>query len=328
VDRLHRIDVRTGHATLVADPGGMIEDAVVRQDGEVWLLVSDTTHPRRPETSGGRPVLKVPAEPAPTGAPYRFFWFTNPPGERIQAFVATPPGEGPFPIVMHAHGGPDWHHRASWEPEIQALVDAGFAVSGVNYRGSTGYGIAFRERLCGDPCFPETEDIMACLDRLVAEGVADTGDAFFAGWSWGGWLASLNEGLHPDRWRAVFAGVPVGDLVAAHWASMPVIQAIDLVMFGGDPDQVPDLYRERDPMTYVDRAKAPVLVIAGEQDPRCPLEGVTPWVDALRARGVDVQVSIYPAGHAMNDREQEIRDVEKMLAFFERHRRRTSGSST
>jgi len=320
VDRLHRVDLRTGDTLLVAQPGGEIEEATVRPDGEVWLLVSNTSHPRRPETADGRVVVETPGDPPPAGRPYRFFWFDNPVGERIQAFVVSPAGAGPFAIVMRPHGGPEWHHRDRWEPEIQALVDAGYAVAGVNYRGSTGYGIAFRERLIGDPGFPESEDVVACLDALIADGVAAEGEVFLAGWSWGGWLACLNEGLNPDRWKAVFAGVPVGDLVAAHWAAMPRIRALDVAWFGGDPDVAPELYRERDPMTYVDRAKAPVLVIAGEQDPRCPLEGVSPWVDALRERGVEVELVLYPAGHDLNDTEENIRQVEMILAFFERHR--------
>jgi dipeptidyl aminopeptidase/acylaminoacyl peptidase len=321
IDRLHRVDVRSGVSHLVAQPGGEIEDAVVRPDGEVWLVVSDTSHPRRPETADGKVVVESPEDPPPHGRPYRFFWFENPSGERIQAFVVTPFGVGPFPMVMHPHGGPEWHHRDSWEPEIQALVDAGYAVAGVNYRGSTGYGIAFRERLIGDPFFPESEDVLACLDTLIADGVADEDEAFLAGWSWGGCLACLNEGLHPDRWRAVFAGVPAGDLVAAHWAAMPTIRALDVALFGGDPDEARELYRERDPMTYVGKAKAPVLVIAGEQDPRCPLEGVTPWVEALRERGVEVELSLYPTGHNVNDTEQQIRHAELILDFFGRHRR-------
>ena len=236
VDRLHRVGLRTGDTRLVAQPGGEIEEATVRPDGEVWLLVSNTSHPRRPETADGRVVVETQGDPPPAGRPYRFFWFENPVGERIQAFVVTPAGAGPFPIVMRPHGGPEWHHRDRWEPEIQALVDAGYAVAGVNYRGSTGYGIAFRERLIGDPGFPESEDVVACLDALIADGVAAEEEVFLAGWSWGGWLACLNEGLNPTRWKSVFAGVPVGDLVAAHWAAMPRIRALDVAWFGGDPD--------------------------------------------------------------------------------------------
>jgi dienelactone hydrolase len=316
IDRLCRIDVASGGATPVSDPGGEIEDAAVRPDGEIWLTVSDTTHPLRPVSASGDPVVGSFGDPPPPGRPYRSYHFTNETGDRIQAFVVTPEGTGPFPIVMHVHGGPEWHHRVRWEPEIQALADAGFAVALVNYRGSTGYGVAFRERLVGDPWLPESEDVIACLDALIADGIADGDRAFFAGWSWGGCLACLNLGLHPDRWRAIFAGIPAGDFVAAHWASMPTIRAYDATLYGGDPAELPDLWRERNPMTYVDEARAPLLVIAGEKDPRCPPEGITPFTDALRARGVDVEVYMYPTGHHANATDERVRHVEMIRGFF------------
>jgi len=323
IDRLHRVDVDSGRAQLIADPGGEVLAAVVRPDGEVWLTVSDATHAVRPETSDGRVVIDPPGEPPPVGRPFQSYWFMNRSGERIQALVLTPEGEGPFPIVMHAHGGPEWHHRERWHPELQAFVDAGYAVAAVNFRGSTGYGIAFRERIVGDPLLPESEDIVACLDLLIAEGIADPTNAFLAGWSWGGCLACLNEGLHPDRWRAVFAGVPVGDLFAWHRSAMPFIRALNVATFGGEPGDLPELYRQRDPMTYVDRARAPVLVIAAEDDARCPLEAVIPWVEALRRRGVTVELVTYGgSGHFVNATDENVRQVERILDFFDRHRGR------
>lgn len=317
-DSLYRVEVATGRATLVARPASEIEEAAVRPDGDVWLAVSDAAHPLRPVTASGEPVVEVPGAPPPPGVPARSRWFTSPGGERVQALVVTPEGDPPFPVVMHVHGGPEWHHRHRWDPEVQALVDAGFAVALVNYRGSTGYGIAFRERLHGDPWFPESEDVVACLDDLVAAGIADGDRAFFAGWSWGGCLACLAEVRTPDRWRGVFAGIPAADFVAAHWASMPTIRAYDASLYGGDPTELPDLWRERNPMTYVDQARAPLLVIAGEQDPRCPPEGITPFTDALRERGVDVTVEMYAAGHHANAVDERIRHMELILEHFRR----------
>jgi dipeptidyl aminopeptidase/acylaminoacyl peptidase len=319
IDRLVRIDPATGGADLVADPGGEIEDAAVRPDGIVWLQASDSVHPPRVLTADGHDVLSPPGEPPPAGRPYRTLWFTNPAGQRIQAFVVTPEGDGPFPTVMSVHGGPEWHERDRFDAETQAFVDEGFAVALVNYRGSTGYGIDFRRALHGNIGFPESEDVVACLEWLVAERVADPGRVFFSGWSWGGYLACLNAGLNPDRWRAVFAGIPTGDYVAAHRASAPPIQAWDTAVMGGSPDELPELYRERDPMTYVARVAAPVLVIAGENDSRCPMEGVTPWVDALRARGIEVELHTYPAGHHENRTDGQVLHMGTILSFFGRY---------
>jgi dipeptidyl aminopeptidase/acylaminoacyl peptidase len=316
---LHRLDPDTGETTLVADPQGEITDAAVRPDGQIWFQTSDSVHPSRVVNGVGAVVLSLGGEPAPSGRPYRSFWFDNPIGQRVQAFVVTPPGDGPHPTVMSVHGGPEWFERDAFDAETQAFVDAGYAVALVNYRGSTGYGIAFREALAGNPWLPETEDVIAGLDALIAAGITDPERVAFSGWSWGGCLACLNEGLHPERWKAVFAGIPSGDLVAAHWASMPEIRAYDIALYGGTPDDVPERYRERNPMTFVDRAVAPVLIIAGEEDPRCPIEGITPWVDALRSRNVPVDVHLYPQGHHANAVAQQIQHMQLILDFFGRH---------
>jgi dipeptidyl aminopeptidase/acylaminoacyl peptidase len=72
-------------------------------------------------------------------------------------------------------------------------------------------------------------------------------------------------------------------------------------------------------MTYVSGVKAPILVIAGENDPRCPLEGVTPWVDAVRANGGSVEVQLYPEGHHANSVDGQVRHMRLILDFFARN---------
>ena len=80
---------------------------------------------------------------------------------------------------------------------IQALVDHGYAVAMVNYRGSTGYGRAFRESIVGNYGLPECADIVRALDSLVADGIADPARVAIEGWSWGGYLSLLAPGLYP-----------------------------------------------------------------------------------------------------------------------------------
>ena len=313
------VDVASGAHQMVADPHGDIDAAAMRPDGAIWIQASDAVHPPTIVDTQGTVVLANPDPPAPDGTPLRPLWFENPHGQPIHAFVGVPPGDGPFPTVMSVHGGPEWNERDRFDVEAQAFIDAGYAVVLVNYRGSTGYGIAFREALIGNPCLPETEDVLAGLDRVIADGIADPERVYWSGWSWGGCLACLNAGLHPERWRAIFAGIPAGDFVAAHWASAPPLQAWDDAMYGGSPNEVPDMYRERDPMTYADRVEAPVLIIAGENDSRCPVEGIDPWVDAVRAQGGDVRVHLYPAGHHANKAEDQVRHMEMVLDFFAEH---------
>ena len=234
----------------------------------------------------GEEVLRIPDVPRPpAGRPCEEVWFDNPHGDRIQGWLKRPEGAGPHPTIVAVHGGPEYHDTDAFDPRELAYVDHGFAVLSVNYRGSTGYGTAFREAIHGNIGFPESEDLNAGLDHLVAEGIADPDRLFIEGWSWGGYLATLNAGLHPDRWRAVLAGIPVGDYVAAHYECAPPLRAWDLATLGGSPMDLPELYRERNPMTYVERVRAPMLMIAGEHDSRCPLGQVMTYAHALRARG-------------------------------------------
>jgi dienelactone hydrolase len=320
MSQLLRLDIETSALTPLTDMAGDIDGAGIRPDGSVWLRISDSVRPPAIVDAGDATIVVSPDAPRPAGRAYASRTATNPSGDRVHLFVVTPDGEGPFPTVFNIHGGPEWHERDRYDPETQAFVDHGYAVAIVNYRGSTGYGIDYREALIGNVCFTETEDILACLDALIADGTTDPGRVYWSGWSWGGCLACFNAGAHPERWRAVFAGIPAGDFVAAHWASAPELQAWDDAVYGGSPEQVPEAYARSDPMTYVGDVRAPVLVIAGEADPRCPIEGVLPWVDALRARNHPVELELYPEGHHTNSMDGQVQHMQRVLDFFDRYR--------
>jgi dipeptidyl aminopeptidase/acylaminoacyl peptidase len=111
----------------------------------------------------------------------------------------------------------------------------------------------------------------------------------------------------------------VGDYVAAHYECAPALRAWDVATLGGSPMDLPGLYRERNPMTYVDRVRAPMLMIAGEHDSRCPLGQVMVYAHALRARDHEVQVHLYGAGHHATAIEEQIAHTRMTVDFFRRH---------
>jgi len=314
---LYRVEI-AGETTELVPEGRTIVDAGVRPDGDVWYLSASSVEPPSVRSVGGQATISLP-DLSPPGRAYREIAFENRHGQTIHGFVVTPPGEGPFPTVLSIHGGPGYHHTDDFSPEVQAFVDEGFAVVLVNYRGSTGYGRAHREAIHGNIGFPESEDTIAALDHVIAEGTADPARVCFSGWSWGGYLATLNAGINPDRWRAVFAGIPVGDYVAAHYECAPLLRSWDLATLGGSPVDLPELYHERNPMTYVDRVRAPMLVIAGEHDSRCPIGQVMTYVVWLRAHDREVDVHLYPEGHHANNDGEQVRHMELILDFFGRH---------
>jgi dipeptidyl aminopeptidase/acylaminoacyl peptidase len=305
-----------GGPTRVEHPPGTVSGAGVRPDGEVWFRLATGAEPPTVRAAGRDGEIVAPRGPrAPGGAAYRSWSFANPAGQRIHGFVATPPGPGPHPVLMLVHGGPTWAYTDSFMPDVQAWVDHGFAVGMVNYRGSTGYGVAFRDALIGNPGFPEVEDVVAGLDDLVGSGVADPARAVVAGGSWGGYVTLLALGLHPGRWAAGVAAVPVADYLTAYRDEAPSLQAFDRSLFGGSPEDIGDLYRERSPLTYVDRVRAPVLILAGDNDSRCPIQQVVNYVDALRARGGEVEVYRFDAGHGSMVIDERVRQMREELRF-------------
>lgn len=317
--QLLRYELATGDLTTVLDTHGTISETAFRPDGTLWFRIESSVEPPSIRNLDGEEVLTLGGDPPPPGRPFRAISFENPHGQTIHGFVVTPDGSGPFPTIVSIHGGPEYHHTDAWDPHTQAFVDHGFAVVLVNYRGSTGYGRAHREAIRGNIGFPESEDVVAALDHVIASGIAEPNHVFLEGWSWGGYLANLLAGTHPDRWRAVVAGIPAGDYVAAHYESAPSLRAWDLAVMGGSPMDLPALYHERNPMTYVENVMAPTLIIAGEHDSRCPLGQVMVHAHALKRLGKEVDVHLYRGGHHANDVNERIRHVELTMDFFSRH---------
>jgi dipeptidyl aminopeptidase/acylaminoacyl peptidase len=149
----------------------------------------------------------------------------------------------------------------------------------------------------------------------VAEGLVDPARAVVAGGSWGGYVTLLALGLQPERWVAGVAAVPVADYVTAYADEAPTLQAFDRSLFGGSPDEVGQLYEERSPLTYVDRVRAPVLVIAGDNDSRCPIQQVLNYVEALKARGGEAELYRFDAGHGSMVIDERVRQMAVELAF-------------
>jgi dipeptidyl aminopeptidase/acylaminoacyl peptidase len=317
--RLHRHEIASGMTVELAAEPGSITAAAVRPDGEVWYRGHNGEHPAQLRAVGADGPLLEPSGPrAPAGRAFESWHFSNQQGQAVHGFTIRPDGDGPYPVIMRVHGGPHMLDMDRWVPDILAHVDAGFLVAMVNYRGSDGYGREWRDALIGNVGFLELEDVLAGLDDLVARGVADPRRAVLAGWSWGGYVTLLGAGRHPDRWTSLMAGVPVADYVAAFEDEAPSLQALDRALFGGDPTTAPGLFRERNPITYVDEVRAPLLILAGESDSRCPIRQVWNYVGRLRERGVEPEVYTYATGHASFDTDEKLRQAAVVLDFLAR----------
>src|SRR5699024_4987615 len=219
--------------------------------------------------ASGDSLLEIGTGWVPGSVPVEDVWADGP-GGRVHALLRRPAGgSGPYSVVVDVHGGPGAHDSDSVSAYAAAWIDHGYAVLSVNYRGSTGYGPAWRDALTGQVGHTELADIAAVHEALCAEGVLDPERSILAGASWGGYLVLLGLGIQPDRWRLGLARVPVADYEAAYADETESLKAFDRSLFGGSPAQVPEAYRRSSPLSYVGKVRAPMLILAGANDPRC-----------------------------------------------------------
>jgi dipeptidyl aminopeptidase/acylaminoacyl peptidase len=307
---LYRFDLQRAELERLDTEPGNVTDARVRPDGELWYAWTSSSTPPQVRTPTGI-LLTPPGEPAPPGVAY-----TDHDVGGVHVFVAEPPtGERPNPTIFIVHGGPTWQDRDAFAPTVQAWVDHGFAVVLVNYRGSTGYGSAWRDALEGNPGLTELEDIAAVLDWAVSDGLADPSRVVLSGGSWGGYLTLLGLGTQPERWSLGVAAVPVADYVAAYEDEMEPLKAFDRAMFGGSPDEIPEEYRKRSPITYVEQVRVPVMILAGENDPRCPIRQIDNYLARLKELGLPHEVYRFDAGHGSLVIEETIEQLDAEIAF-------------
>ncbi|MGB0113100.1 MAG: prolyl oligopeptidase family serine peptidase, partial [Ilumatobacteraceae bacterium] len=316
-DVLSRFDLSSGSLDRLEAPRGVVDQCSARADGTVQALVESAEEPPRVIEIGGEPIVVLDGEPPAPSVPAEDVYADGPAG-RVHAFVHRPTiGSAPFPTVFAVHGGPTAQDVDLYDPATAALVDAGYAVVRVNYRGSTGYGRRWRDALVARLGAIEMEDIGAVRRSLEADGVVDPANVAMVGRSWGGYMTLFAVGVEPDRWSAGVAFVPLADFAISQEDQPAFMTAYDHVLFGGTLDEMPDEYRAASPLTYVDAVRSPVLITAGANDPRCPPRATDTYVDRLRVRGHDVHYVRTDTGHATYDNEGRVEDIGLMLEFLE-----------
>ena len=238
-------------------------------------------------------------------------------GLEIDGFLLAPAAPGPHPLVLQIHGGPVWSYQ-EWFPRasLSWLVSRGYAVLMPNPRGSTGRGRTFLEAVIGDMGGDDARDDLAGVDALVARGDADPDRIGVTGGSYGGYMSCWLPVVDP-RFKAAVAMSPVTDYYSQHWNSN--IGAWDSWFLGGRPEDGAEQYRERSPVFFADRVTTPTLLTAGTED-RCTPQGqAMEFYRALQARGVPVEVVIYPGeGHGVRKFPAYLDLITRMTAWFER----------
>jgi dipeptidyl aminopeptidase/acylaminoacyl peptidase len=316
---LHRYDLAGGGLTLIETPQGVIEEARPRPGGHVEYSWSSASRPPVIRSTSGQVVLNAAGPAAPPSVPVEDLDVEGP-GGRIHALISRPEfGSAPYPAVFLLHGGPTDHDRDSFSPEVAGWVDAGFAVVRVNYRGSTGYGSAWRDALHGDVGHIELADVTAVRTAVVDAGIADPDRLVLAGTAWGGYLTLLGLGTQPGLWAAGIAAVPLACHVTAYEDEPESLRAYHRALFGGSPEEQPDRYAASSPITYVDQVKSPVLILVGENDSRCPPRQIQKYVAQLEQHGCEHEVYTYDAARGNLVVAERIAQTALQLEFARKH---------
>ena len=224
-----------------------------------------------------------------------------------------------LPAVLHVHGGPTWQYKNEWYPSVQHLVSLGCVVLAPNYRGSTGHGKAFQEANRFDLGGGDMRDVIAGAEFLVREGYADPHRLAITGGSYGGYLTMTAVTKHPRVFAAGSALVPFLNWFTEHANEREDLRHWDLENFG-DPVKDADRYRAYSPIYFMENIVAPVQMIAGAHDPRCPADETEQAAKALQEMDVPHEVIIYPdEGHGFRKTENRVDAYRRRAAFLSKY---------
>jgi dipeptidyl aminopeptidase/acylaminoacyl peptidase len=227
---------------------------------------------------------------------------------------AAPAGERP-PLFVKCHGGPTASAGTTLSLGIQYWTSRGIAVLDVDYRGSTGYGRAYRDRLAGAWGVVDVEDCVSAARHAAVSGLADAERGVISGGSAGGYtvLAALAGGGF-FKGGASYYGVSD---VAALARDTHKFESRYLDWLIGPYPQEAALYRERSPLTHADRIACPVIFFQGAEDRVVPPNQTEMMVEALRRRGIPVGYLLFAGEqHGFRRAENVKRALDAELYFY------------
>ncbi|MFJ4344529.1 S9 family peptidase [Pseudomonas sp. NPDC089401] len=199
--------------------------------------------------------------------------------------------KGPSPLVVFIHGGPTSACYPVLDPRIQYWTQRGFAVADLNYRGSTGYGRAYRQALHLRWGESDVQDACAAVEYLAAQGLVDRDKAFIRGGSAGGYTTLCALAFH-DMFRAGASLYGVSDPIALGHATHK-FEGDYLDWLIGDPRQDAERYRQRTPLLHAGQIKVPVIFFQGELDAVVVPQQTQSMLEALQANGIEAVGHFY-----------------------------------
>jgi dipeptidyl aminopeptidase/acylaminoacyl peptidase len=237
----------------------------------------------------------------PLAKPYRW---TSDDGTSVEGMLMYPPGKFEaknLPVFVFIHGGPQDadgdHFEADWYVWDRLAATTGWLVFEPNYRGSTGYGDKFAMQVVPEIVSRPGKDILAGVDALVKDGIADPNHLAVGGYSYGGYLTNWLI-TQTTRFKAAVTGAGGVENVA-DWGNDDSSED-DAHVLGGRPWEVPDRYNSEAAIFQIAKVRTPTLIVAGGADIRVPNLEAYLLDHALQALNIPSELLIFPGeGHSL-----------------------------
>ncbi len=305
---------------VLAARGSKVAFAAASPEGETAVVVHDVA---TGETETVRTSSEEPVDPAYVSRP-RPVEFATGEGEVAYGFYyppanpefEAPEGERP-PLIVESHGGPTSHATPALSREYLYWTSRGFGVVDVNYRGSSGYGREYRNKLRGTWGVVDTKDCVNAALALAEEGEADGARLAIRGGSAGGYATLCALTYHDDfAAGASYYGVADTEALARDTHKFEARYLDRLI--GPYPERA-DLYRERSPINHVERLQVPVILFQGLEDEVVPPNQAETMVAALTRNGIPhAYLPFEGEQHGFRRAETNIRCLEAELYFYGR----------
>jgi dipeptidyl aminopeptidase/acylaminoacyl peptidase len=262
------------------------------------------------------------------GAMNEITWKNPKDGQTIYGLIILPPDYRPrqlYPTVVQVHGGPSWAWwmgwHGSWHEWGQLLASNGYAVLLPNPRGSVGRDWRFIESNREDWGGADLQDVLAGVDAVVEQRIADPERLGIGGWSYGGFMTAAAV-TQTTRFKAAVVGAAVTNLFSFH-GTTDITPSFLRNYFVDLPYRRRARYEARSPMGFVHNVTTPALVLHPAADVRVPVGQGMEFYQALKQLGVQTEMIIYPREpHILQERAHQLDLLTRVVGWYDRYLKR------
>ena len=319
-----RFDIATGELTRPVSGEISTRGFTVSNDGKIAVAASTYQMPSEIHVQDGPEFRRLShvndsIMGAIDAAEVENLHFNSSDGTEIEGWAFFPPNfqEGTrIPTILRIHGGPHGSYGVGWNFEAQLLAANGYLVLITNPRGSSGYGNDFGMALWQKWGIPDFQDVMAGVDHVVERGWADPDRLGVGGWSYGGILTNYVI-TKSTRFKAATSGASMGLLVANF--------GVDHYQLGNErewglPWENRQMWEDLSPFNDIGKVTTPTLFLGGELDWNVPILNSEMMYQALRRRGIDTRLLVYPGQpHGLRIPSYNVHRYKEYLAWYDKY---------